>query len=223
MLADIAQEIDHIHAAIPVGIIDDDRGGVVATRGGAGHLTAPATRRAIRSIRGGPCGRVRNARFLPRAAADGRIGEDHDPETHLIPLVIDAALGRRASVSIFGTDYPTPDGTCLRDYVHVDDLARAHIAAFDALQPAGVPLFYNLGTGQPCSVREIIACVEAVSGQRICVREEPRRAGDPPALYADASKAQRELDWQLEHPTIHSIIESAWRWHQSHPNGYAGN
>jgi len=156
------------------------------------------------------------------AAADGRIGEDHDPETHLIPLVIDAALGRRASVSIFGTDYPTPDGTCLRDYVHVDDLARAHIAAFDALQPAGVQLFYNLGTGQPCSVREIIACVEAVSGQKICVHEEPRRAGDPPALYADASKAQRELGWQLEHPTIHSIIESAWRWHQSHPNGYAG-
>ena len=106
--------------------------------------------------------------------------------------------------------------------MHVDDLARAHIAAFDALQPAGVQLFYNLGTGQPCSVREIIACVEAVSGQRICVREEPRRAGDPPALYADASKAQRELGWQLEHPTIHSIIESAWRWHQSHPNGYAG-
>lgn len=156
------------------------------------------------------------------AAADGMIGEAHDPETHLIPLVIDAALGRREAISIFGTDYPTPDGTCLRDYVHVDDLARAHMAAFDRLEPRSVQLFYNLGTGRPSSVREIITSVEAVSGQTVCVREEARRAGDPPALYADPTKAQRELGWKIEHPNIDSIIESAWRWHHENPNGYGG-
>ncbi len=154
------------------------------------------------------------------AAPDGTIGEAHDPETHLIPLVFDAATGRRENIQIFGTDYPTPDGTCLRDYVHVDDLSRAHIAVFDKLNEPGAGLFYNLGTGTPTSVREVIAAVEKVTGKSVPIIEKPRRAGDPPALYADASKAKAELDWQVEYPTIEPIVASAWKWHQAHPHGY---
>ena len=154
------------------------------------------------------------------AAKDGSIGEDHNPETHLIPLVFDAATGKRENVQIFGTDYPTPDGTCLRDYVHVDDLSRAHIAVFDQLNEPGAALFYNLGTGTPTSVREVIAAVEQVTGKKVPVVEKPRRAGDPPALYADATKAKTELGWQVEYPTILPIVQSAWNWHRSHPDGY---
>lgn len=155
------------------------------------------------------------------AAEDGSIGEDHHPETHLIPLVIDAATGRRENIKIFGTDYPTPDGTCLRDYVHVDDLSRAHIAVFDKLDEAGTALFYNLGTGTPNSVREIITAVEAVTGLKVPVVEDERRAGDPPALYADSTKAQEELGWEIQYTNVQDIIATAWKWHQSHPNGYA--
>jgi UDP-glucose 4-epimerase len=154
------------------------------------------------------------------AASDGSIGEDHKPETHLIPLVFDAATGKRENIQIFGTDYPTPDGTCLRDYVHVDDLSRAHIAVFDKLNEPGTALFYNLGTGTPTSVREVIKAVEKVTGKTVPIVEKPRRAGDPPALYADATKAKTELGWQVQYPTIEPIVESAWKWHQSHPNGY---
>lgn len=154
------------------------------------------------------------------AAADGSIGEDHTPETHLIPLVIDAAMGRRDKIRIFGTDYPTPDGTCLRDYVHVEDLARAHIVVFDKLQQPGASYFYNLGTGRPSSVREVIDAVKHVTGLPVPVVADERRAGDPPALYADSSKAQQELDWQIEYPDITSIIETAWRWHQANPDGF---
>lgn len=154
------------------------------------------------------------------AAVDGTIGEDHKPETHLIPLVFDAAMGRREHIEIFGTDYPTPDSTCLRDYVHVDDLSRAHIAVFDQLQVPGAALFYNLGTGTPTSVREVINAVEKVTGAKVPVVESPRRAGDPPALYADATKAKTQLGWQVQYPTIEPIIETAWKWHQSHPTGY---
>jgi UDP-glucose 4-epimerase len=154
------------------------------------------------------------------AAADGSIGEDHDPETHLIPLSIDAALGRRGALEVFGNDYPTADGTCLRDYVHVDDLSRAHIAVFDKLEAPGTGLFYNLGTGTPTSVLEVIRTVERVSGRRVPYIMGPRRPGDPPALYADSGKAVRELGWQVQYQTIESIIASAWRWHSSHPNGY---
>ena len=154
------------------------------------------------------------------AAEDGAIGEDHNPETHLIPLVIDAATGRRDNIHVFGTDYPTPDGTCLRDYVHVDDLSRAHIAVFDKLQEPGAALFYNLGTGTPTSVREVISAVEKVTGKTVPIVESARREGDPPALYADASKAREELGWEPQFMSIEPIVETAWKWHSAHPNGY---
>ena len=155
------------------------------------------------------------------AAEDGTIGEDHQPETHLIPLVFDAATGRRDHIKIFGTDYDTPDGTCLRDYVHVDDLSRAHIAAFEKLETPGASHFYNLGTGRPNSVREIIDAVEAVTGLKVPVIEDGRRAGDPPALYADSSKAQNELGWEIKFTEVKEIIETAWRWHQAKPDGFS--
>lgn len=154
------------------------------------------------------------------AAEDGSIGEDHDPETHLIPLAIGAAQGLRPPLQIFGTDYPTPDGTCLRDYVHVDDLSRAHIAVFDRLAAPGTQLFYNLGTGTPTSVREVIAAVEKVTGRKVPAHYAPRRAGDPPSLYADASRARRELSWQPKFGSIEPIVETAWRWHSGHPRGF---
>ncbi len=156
------------------------------------------------------------------ASEDGAIGEDHTPETHLIPLAFDAATGRRAQLEIFGTDYPTPDGTCLRDYVHVDDLSRAHIAAFPQLAQPGMALFYNLGTGRPTSNREVVRAVEKVTGRPIKVVESPRRPGDPPALYADSTKAQRELGWQVKFPDIDAIVATAWKWHSAHPRGYRG-
>ena len=155
------------------------------------------------------------------ASEDGTIGEDHQPETHLIPLVFDAATGRRDHIKIFGTDYDTPDGTCLRDYVHVDDLSRAHIAAFEKLETPGASHFYNLGTGRPNSVREIIDAVEAVTGLKVPVIEDGRRAGDPPALYADSSKAQNELGWEIKFTEVKEIIETAWRWHQAKPDGFS--
>jgi UDP-glucose 4-epimerase len=154
------------------------------------------------------------------AAEDGAIGEDHEPESHLIPLAIGAAQGSRPALQIFGNDYPTPDGTCLRDYVHVDDLSRAHIAAFARLEPPGAHNFYNLGTGTPTSVLEVIKAVEKVSGLKVPANFAPRRAGDPPALYADATKAKRELNWTPKFQTIEPIVETAWRWHQAKPKGY---
>jgi UDP-glucose 4-epimerase len=154
------------------------------------------------------------------AAEDGSIGEDHDPETHLIPVAIDVAIGKRPALQLFGTDYPTPDGTCLRDYVHVDDLSRAHIAVFSKLADLGAAHFYNLGTGTPSSNREVIRAVEKATGKTVNVIEGPRRAGDPPALYADSSKAKRELGWTVKFPDIDSIVATAWKWHQSHPSGY---
>ncbi|MGJ3242874.1 MAG: UDP-glucose 4-epimerase GalE [Opitutales bacterium] len=155
------------------------------------------------------------------AAEDGSIGEDHDPETHLIPLAIAAAQGIRPALKIFGTDYDTPDGTCLRDYVHVDDLARAHIAVFDKLAEPGTALFYNLGTGRPYSVREVIAAVENASGLTVPTEEADRRPGDPPALYADNTRAVRDLSWSLRFPDLDSIVETAWGWHRDHPTGFS--
>ncbi|MBC2606947.1 UDP-glucose 4-epimerase GalE [Pelagicoccus albus] len=154
------------------------------------------------------------------AAVGGMIGEDHSPETHLIPIAIQVALGQREKMKVFGNDYPTPDGTCLRDYVHVDDLSRAHIAAFPKLEEEGTYLRYNLGTGTPASVLEIIKTVEEVSGCPVPYDLAPKRDGDVPSAYADSIKAKTELGWDPQYPTIKSIIETAWKWHQSHPNGY---
>ncbi len=153
------------------------------------------------------------------AAGDGSIGEDHSPETHLIPLVILAALGKRPHIEVFGTDYPTPDGTCIRDYIHVDDLAEAHLLALEKLTP-GMELRYNLGIGHGYSVREVIRTVEEVTGKKVPVKEGPRRAGDPPVLIASSEKIQRELGWKPRYTDLRAIVETAWRWHQSHPKGY---
>jgi UDP-glucose 4-epimerase len=154
------------------------------------------------------------------ASADGDLGEDHDPETHLIPIVLDVALGKRPHVTIFGDDYPTPDGTCIRDYIHVDDLADAHLRALERVRP-GEFQAYNLGTGRGYSVREVLDVAGRVTGRPIPLYEAPRRPGDPPELVASAARAQRELGWQPRHTTLETILESAWRWHQTHPHGYA--
>lgn len=155
------------------------------------------------------------------AAEDGTIGECHDPETHLIPLAIDAATGARPPLTVYGNDYPTPDGTCLRDYVHVDDLSRAHIAVFPQLAESGTGRFYNLGTGTPNSVLEVIRAVEQVTGKTVPHTFGPRRAGDPPELYADSTKARTELNWQIKFATIESIVATAWKWHRANPRGFA--
>jgi UDP-glucose 4-epimerase len=153
------------------------------------------------------------------ASPDGTIGEDHDPETHLIPLILQAALGQRSHVEVFGTDYPTADGTCIRDYIHVDDLADAHLLALERLEP-GQAMRYNLGTGRGYSVREVIRSAEEVTGKKITVKEGPRRPGDPPALVAASAKIQRELGWQPHYTELGPMIETAWRWHRQHPRGY---
>jgi len=153
------------------------------------------------------------------AAPDGTIGEDHDPETHLIPIVLQVALGKRPHVEVFGTDYPTPDGTCVRDYIHVDDLAAAHILALEAIRP-GSRLAYNVGTGRGYSVREVIRTAEVVTGRPVAVKEGPRRPGDPPALVASAEKIRRELGWQPKYTDLRAIVETAWNWHKTHPDGY---
>ena len=153
------------------------------------------------------------------AMPDGSNGEDHDPETHLIPLVIHAAMGKRRSISIYGTDYPTPDGTCIRDYIHVLDLARAHVMAMEALDERGV-MIYNLSTGQGHSVREVIETVEAVSGRKVKVEEGPRRPGDPPALVGSPRKIRRELGWRPQYAALQEIVQHAWKWHSTHPDGY---
>jgi UDP-glucose 4-epimerase len=153
------------------------------------------------------------------ASPDGSIGEDHSPETHLIPAVIQAAMGQRPHVEIFGTDYPTPDGTCVRDYIHVDDLATAHLRALECIQP-GVGQAYNVGIGHGYSVREVIRTVEEVSGLKVPVKEGPRRAGDPPALVASSEKARRELKWEPKYVNLRAIVETAWNWHRKHPQGY---
>ncbi len=154
------------------------------------------------------------------AAEDGTIGEDHSPESHLIPLAIYAAMGKRPALKIFGNDYNTPDGTCLRDYVHVDDLSRAHIAAFDKLEGEGKFLHYNLGTGTPNSVLEIINGVEKVSGLKVPYEFAPRRAGDPDALYANSEKAKKELNWKIKYTNVEDIIATAWQWHKNNPDGF---
>lgn len=153
------------------------------------------------------------------AAHDGNMGEDHDPEPHLIPIILQVALGKREAVSIFGTDYATPDGTCVRDYIHVEDLADAHVRAMASQEP-GVFRCYNLGTGVGTSVRQIIEAARAVTGHGIPAVEAARRPGDPPELYADPTRIRTELGWAPAYTDITRIVETAWRWHESHPNGY---
>ena len=153
------------------------------------------------------------------AAADGTLGEDHTPESHLIPLVLQVALGRREAITVFGTDYPTPDGTCVRDYVHVEDLATAHALALDRLD-AGAVEKMNLGTGRGYSVREVIDACREVTGQEIAELQGDRRAGDPPELVAEPGRAMEVLQWRPRFTTIESIIETAWNWHRRHPDGY---
>jgi UDP-arabinose 4-epimerase len=155
-------------------------------------------------------------RYFNAAGADptAAIGEDHDPETHLIPLAIEAAMLRRPPLQIYGTDYPTPDGTAVRDYIHVNDLAEAHHLALVKLQGGTPSLHLNLGTGRGHSVREVIAAVEAASGRKVPHLEAARRAGDPPSLVADARCALETLGWKPKHPELTSIVEDAFRWHE---------
>jgi UDP-glucose 4-epimerase len=153
------------------------------------------------------------------AHPDGSIGEDHTPETHLIPLIIQAILGQRPHIEIFGTDYPTPDGTCVRDYIHIVDLAEAHLLALEKLTP-GRQMHYNLGIGRGYSVREVIQAVEEVTGKKVPIKEGVRRAGDPPVLVASSDKIQKELGWKAHYTDIKSIVETAWNWHRAHPKGY---
>lgn len=153
------------------------------------------------------------------AAPDGRHGEDHEPETHLIPLILRVPLGRAERITIFGDDYPTPDGTCIRDYVHVDDLAEAHLLAIAATAPETAEV-YNIGTGNGSTVLEVVRACEEVSGQPIPRTIAPRRPGDPPALVADPAKLKQRLGWSPRYPEIRSVVATAWEWHRSHPDGY---
>lgn len=155
-------------------------------------------------------------RYFNAAGATSQFGEDHRIETHLIPNVLRVALGQKEQCEIFGTDYPTPDGTCIRDYIHILDLAQAHILA---LQP-GKRGFFNLGNGEGYSVREVIDTCARVSGKAIKAVEKPRRAGDPPRLVAAAAKAKNELGWNPQYPKLEQIVASAWAWHVKHPSGY---
>jgi len=152
-------------------------------------------------------------------AMDGTLGEDHDPETHLIPVVLQAVMGVRPALTVFGTDYPTKDGTNVRDYIHVDDLADAHIGAMEKLK-AGEPIYANLGTGSGFSVKEIIKTAEKVTGKTVPVTYGPRRGGDAIALYANPARAKNVLGWEAKHKDPEVIIRSAWNWFSKHPKGY---
>jgi UDP-glucose 4-epimerase len=155
-------------------------------------------------------------RYFNAAGATENFGEDHRPETHLTPAVLKVALGQRPNVEIYGTDYDTPDGTCIRDYVHILDLARAHILALGAAASA----FYNLGTGGGSSVREVIAACRKITRRKIDTIEKPRRLGDPPRLIASSEKIKKELGWRPQFQSLDVIVESAWKWHQKFPRGY---
>jgi len=156
--------------------------------------------------------------FNAAGALPGR-GEAHRPETHLIPLVLQVALDQRPHVDIYGTDYPTPDGTCIRDYIHIADLVQAHLLCLDALQSQD-RLIYNVGNGSGYSVREVIEVARRVTGHPIPAVEAPRRPGDAPRLVSEAGRIRRELGWEPQHPSLEEIISSAWEWHRSHPQGY---
>ena len=159
-------------------------------------------------------------RYFNASGASDEIGEDHDPETHLIPLVLQVALGQRDKIAVFGNDYDTPDGTCVRDYIHVIDLARAHILALNALDNGSRT--YNLGSGQGFSILEVIETARSITGHPIPHEIAARRPGDPAVLVAGSEKIRRELGWNPQYSDLHSIVESAWGWHQAHPFGYDG-
>ncbi len=154
------------------------------------------------------------------AGSNGRLGEDHRPESHLIPLTIKAAMSKRSDIKIFGTDYPTADGTCIRDYIHIEDLCRAHLLALRKLETEN-ELVYNLGNGKGYSVREVIEMVRRLSGKDFDVVESGRRAGDAPVLTSDATKAQKELGWETKYPELEKIVATAWEFHNKYPNGYS--
>ena len=160
-------------------------------------------------------------RYFNAAGAhpDGDIGEDHSPETHLIPIAILSAMNGKA-IRIFGTDYETPDGTCIRDYIHVTDLARAHLLALERLESGGTSGIYNMGNGNGHSVKEVIETVREVTGMKVDTIESPRRPGDPARLVASSAKIERELGWNPEYPDLVTIVDTAWQWHRKHPNGY---
>jgi UDP-glucose 4-epimerase len=166
--------------------------------------------------------RYASLRYFNAAGAAGELGEDHDPESHLIPIVLQAALGQRASVSIYGNDYPTTDGTCIRDYIHVSDLSAAHLLALDRLGRDTAPerLIYNLGNGRGFSVRQVIEAARRVTGRAVQAVEAPRRPGDPPVLVASSEKIKHELNWKPRFTELEQIIETAWKWRLSHPLGY---
>lgn len=157
-------------------------------------------------------------RYFNAAGATARLGEDHDPESHLVPNVLGAALGTKPPVPVFGTDYPTADGTAVRDYVHIADIADAHVRALDAV--SGGAAAYNLGTGTGLSVRQVLDAARRVTGRPVPSTDQPRRPGDPPVLVASAARARTGLGWTPRHSTIEEILESAWRWHRAHPRGY---
>jgi UDP-glucose 4-epimerase len=161
-------------------------------------------------------------RYFNAAGAheSGQIGEDHQPESHLIPLVLQAALGQRPHISMFGDDYDTADGSCIRDYIHVSDLADAHVLAVEKLRSGADSAIYNLGSGNGYSVREVVETARRVTGREIPLVVEPRRAGDPAVLVASSERARRELGWRPERSNLESIIASAWSWHERHPEGY---
>jgi len=160
-------------------------------------------------------------RYFNAAGADpdGQLGEDHDPEIHVIPRAL-AAAANGTPFDVFGDDYPTPDGTCLRDYVHVADLADAHVRALEKLESGGASGFYNVGTERPTSVRDVLGAVERVTGKKLERRQAPRRPGDPAALFASAEKIRNELGWTPRHVDLDSIVRDAWNWHSRHPAGY---
>jgi UDP-glucose 4-epimerase len=155
-------------------------------------------------------------RYFNAAGASEKFGEDHREETHLIPNVLKAALSHKPHVEVFGTDYDTPDGTCIRDYIHILDLAEAHMLALESRKSE----FYNLGTGGGSSVREVIDCCRKITGCKIKIVEKPRRPGDPPRLIASSDKIKRELGWKPRFQSLEAIVESAWKWHQKFPRGY---
>lgn len=162
-------------------------------------------------------------RYFNACGAVPGIGEDHKPETHLIPIVLQVALGQRGNVSIFGSDYDTPDGTCVRDYIHVADLADAHLRALNYLAEGGAPLICNLGNGLGFSVKEVIETCRKVTGKNITAVQAPRRAGDPSRLIADASRAREVLGWAPRRPGLEAIVKDAWAWHQARPGGYGSS